>query len=921
METDAFLLKRNIFDRLKLFMKFILLFALIFSFLFHQADAQVLGSIDPTTVNIDDLSDQQIMQVWNRAQQENMDIEEVVSFATVQGLPAAEASKLRSRLNDARASGNRDEQSNGSASRDLKLSEDEVENIVPDSAIEISHSTVQTSNSSNGGSVPIYGHSIFTDQTLNVFTTTDAARAPDSYVLGSEDQIRITIFGQSQADLQLEVSPDGYVQSSGIPRIFLKGLTIREARQLLYNRLHSFYTFESDEIAITIKVARTINVNIFGEVQTPGGFNVSALNSAFNVLTASGGPTNLGTVRQIQLIRESERKIIDVYSLLNDPSVQENFQLFHNDIIFVPLAEKVVDLRGAVKRPMKYELLEQEGLLELVEYAGGINYDTALGFVQVERIKNGEPVLQEWSLADILNKKEKVTLMDGDIIRIREVGRELENFVEIEGSVFYPGRYNLSQSSSLITLLERAELRPQAMTNLIFIERIMNDESERIIPVEYDKLLEEGNDIELFRRDNVIIFNQERYRNVANVRVNGNVRNPIERTLHFDERITIENALDLAGGLRPTASETAFIFRQNLFNTDIVEHIRVDLIKDATYELQPGDELRVYNQASYSDIGEISVRGAVNESVNTTYDSNLRVSDLLTIAGGFSRGANLNRLDIFRLDLSFREGTNYDVITLKADSLMNIVDAPQGFQLQPFDRLVVRRIPEFNIGASIDLNGEVLYPGNYPLKSRITRVSDIIEEAGGLTSTADPQNAVIMRTEQNVGPIAVNLRRALSNPGSNRHDPIILEDDVITIPKESNTVTIRVNATRLGEMQDVGVVDLDTAVREINRVNVVYQGSKSAKWYIKNFAGGFAEDANKWSVTVTKPNGEVQGTNRRMIFFRNYPSVEPGSTIALRVDPPEPEDDKPLIDWERIQARTTSAATTILTLLILADRL
>lgn len=906
-------------------MKQLINILITFTFLFllvpNLAEAQIMGSMNPATVNVNTLTDEQINQIWERAQQENMNVNDVVILAQAQGLPSAEAARLRTRLNQARAeAGTTIDSPMASTEVDTIIVEDEIENILPDTLL----STVERAfERQEQIEQPrrIYGHSIFTDQSLDIFTTTDAARAPDTYVLGSEDQIRVTIFGVSQADLHLEISAEGYVQPTGIPRIFLKGLSIRQAREVLRERLSPFFTFKDEEIAVTIVVARTINVNIFGEVQARGSFNISALNSAFNALTAANGPTEIGSVRQIELIRSNERKIIDVYEFMSNPSVQHQFDLRHNDIIFVPVAKKIVEMNGAVKRPMRYELIGNEGLFELIQYAGGVNYDTSPNFVQVQRVVNGEPVLLEWSLSDILQRRERVQLMDGDIVAVREIGRELERFVTIEGSLFYPGKYNLDQSPSLIALLERAELRPQAKTDLIFIERTQEDETVRVIPVELDLMIVESRDMELHKRDNVVIFDQERFSNVASLLVTGNVRNPVDRSLRFDERITIANALKLAGGLRPTAASTAFVFRRNLFNTDLVDYIRVDVIEDASFELQPGDELRIYDQASYSDVGEISIRGAVNENITTKFAPNLTVEDLLTMAGGFTRGAQMSRIDVFRLDFTFREGTTYDIIPLVADSTLTIVDAPDNFKLQPFDRVIVRRIPEFNVGITVDLNGEVRYPGNYLLTSRKTRISDIINEAGGLTVKADPRNAVIMRSFNNIGPIAVNLRRALRNPGTNKYDPILFEDDVIIIPKETNTVTILVNATRIGELQDFGVVNPSPSLREANRVNVVYQGGRSAGWYIRNFTGGFAEDADRWSVTVTRPNGEIAGTGRSFFFFKNYPTVEPGSTIALRASPPDPPDERPTIDWNQVQARTLQTLTTVLTIFLLIDRL
>ena len=790
----------------------------------------------------------------------------------------------------------------------------------------------------------IYGHAIFTDQTLEIFETVEAARAPDTYVLGPGDQIRVNIFGTSQADLHFEINSEGYVQPSEMPMIFLKGLTMREARTVLFDRLSDFYTFRSDQFALTIQSARTITVNVFGESRLRGGFTVSALNTAFNALAAAGGPSEIGSVRNIRVIRGSERRTMDVYEFMDDPSVQFDFDLQHNDILFVPVAEKVVRIRGAVRRPMRYELVEGESLRDLIRYAGGVNFDTAPDFVQIRRVVGDEPVLKEWRLSEVLSGEEHVPMQDGDEVRVRTIGRPMERFVEIEGSVYYPGEYSLEQSPTLSALLERAELRSQAKTDRLFIERTLPDESIRVIPVEWDEVERTGEEIPLERRDRVIVFDRERYRHVAIISVVGNVRQPYEQQMAYDERLSVRDALQLAGGMQPTAADIAYIFRQDLFNDDIVEHIRVDLTRDSEFELQPGDQLNVYDRSTYSDIGSLSIGGAVNETVNTQFDPELTVSDLLKMAGGFARGAALNRVDIFRLDLSLRLGTRYDVITLEADSLMNVVSAPEGFRLQPFDRVVVRRIPQFNLAAAVEIDGEVMYPGVYPLESRRIHLSDVVLQAGGTTGVADPNNAVIFRSHNNMGPIAINIRDAMRNRGDERYDPVIFAEDLISIPRFSNTVSIRINATRVGELIDAGVVPaqvvaatapeaittpvvtgvdpvFDVTQWQYQTINIPFQGNRSARWYIENFAGGFAQDADKWSVTVTTGSGQVKGTRRRMLFFRNYPDVPPGSTIALRLEPPEPLEERERIDWDRVYQRSLQATTSLLTILVMIDRL
>jgi hypothetical protein len=165
----------------------------------------------------------------------------------------------------------------------------------------------------------IYGHQLFKDGGLPVQAITDGASAPETYVLGAGDQIRITIFGISQADLLLTINEAGFVAPAGLAQIYLKGLTLREARKVVRNRFSVAYRFQSDEFAVTLQKARTLNVNIFGEVAKAGSLQLSALNTALNALMAAGGVSEIGSVRHIELMRGEVRKKIDLYAFLNNP--------------------------------------------------------------------------------------------------------------------------------------------------------------------------------------------------------------------------------------------------------------------------------------------------------------------------------------------------------------------------------------------------------------------------------------------------------------------------------------------------------------------------------------------------------------------------------------------------------------------------
>ena len=776
---------------------------------------------------------------------------------------------------------------------------------------EAAQRVVQEAAKEEGGSA-IYGHSLFIDQSLKVFRTTDGAQAPETYVLGDGDEIRITIFGASQTDIQQKINTDGSIQPTGVAKIFLKGLTLAQAREVIQDRLSSAYTFRSDQLAVTIVTARTILINVFGESKITGGFNISALNSALNALSAAGGPTEIGSVRNIQLIRGNTRKNIDLYAFMNDPTAQFRFDLQNNDIIFVPVVKLLVSIEGSVKRPMSYEMLPNETLADLITFAGDVKMDVFPDFVQIQRYINGEQRLFEYKLDDVRTGKTKILLLNGDIVRIKAIGKPMDQYVEIEGSVYYPGKYDLSSNPTLTRLLLNAKPTFEAKTDLLFVERIRPDETVEVLTLPFPGTQNGAKDFTLQPRDRVKIMNQATYRDVATIAVNGQVRIPFEKPFSLNDRITVKQAIDLAGGLKNSVYPVAYIFRRNLLNPVEIKYIRIELSLSDNIELQAGDQLNIYDNTTYTNVGEIRVFGAVKKPLGLTYDSSLTIRDVLTNAGGFTLGAALNRVEIFRTILSPTEKAKLEMITLQVDTSYQVV-SPKNFTLQPYDQVVVRLTPDFTMGRAVEITGQVEYPGTYILESKQVNLSEIIKKAGGLLDDADPYGSRLFRTYRNRGLISMNLQKAMSHSGKLHSDPILFEGDVININRIENIVNIRENGTRMAQY---------SINPESNTKNVIYQGSKSAKWYIRNFAGGFEQRVNRNSVTVTLPNDQMLSTKRVLFLFRNYPNPKPGAIISMQMKPPK---EKPVegkkTDWDSISGRTTAALTTMLTLYLLVNQL
>ncbi|PJE48080.1 MAG: hypothetical protein CUR34_00945 [Sediminibacterium sp.] len=738
----------------------------------------------------------------------------------------------------------------------------------------------------------IYGHHIFKDNTLQAYRISKDASPPDLYILAPGDKINIIIFGKSQADLQYEINENGYIQPAQMPKIFLSGLTLKSARELLVNRFSSFYVFNKDQFALTLNTSRTINLNIFGEVDRSGSYTTSALNTALNALAVAGGPTNNGSVRKIQIMRGSVKKILDVYAFMRNPILQFDFYLQNNDIIYVPPAEKIITLQGAVNRPMKYELIDNEGIPELIDFAGGLQSNVYTEFVQIERFENNAVVIKDYSLDDILKKRINVELKRGDIVRFKAINTPLSEFVSIEGSIDYAGNYELGTTKMLSALLKKAKLKPEAKLDPIFLIRKNLDQSVQILSLNAEAILTgKSADIALQKKDEVIIYDQARYTNLFNISVSGEVRNPFERPFRYDQSISIKEALGLAGELKPTALFNAYVYRTDPFNAKKTEYIPVSLTDDAGFKLKPGDRLFVLNKDVYKREFDVSIAGEVNNPISIRYDSTLKMKDLIKLAGGVTLGSDLNRVDIFRLRFNKDRAPDKQVLSLTIDKEFNVISGAQ-FELQPLDYVVIRRIPEFQLQDFVTISGEVKTPGVYSMTSKRYQFSELIAQAEGLNQFADIANISLIRYADNSGLVVFNAADALNNKGNTAKDPILLPGDLITVPRLNNIVRIETMGTRyiLGENQKV--------------LQVNYQGNYSAKWYIRNFAGGFKKDAERSSVLVVRENGLIKKTSR-FLFFKNYPNVLYGDRIVITTMKPQRPERKEAkqVDWDKFMTK------------------
>ncbi len=763
----------------------------------------------------------------------------------------------------------------------------------------------------------VYGHDLYREGGIKFYKKSEYIQPSLNYILGPGDNISVAIWGQTEVNFNQEITTDGFVKFYQMPRIYLSGLTVEKAKSAIQSKFRNNYNFNPNNFEVTVSATRNVNVFISGDVNNVGSFNISSLNTAINALAAAGGPSNIGSIRKIQLIHaDGTKATIDLYKFLNDPSIGQNFYLQDNDFIVVPVANKVVSITGAANRPYRYELIEDEDLRDLIEYAGGLRVNALKKNIKITRIENDNVAILNIDL-NKTNNGEGVSLKNGDVIEVSTIVDEVKNAVYVEGAVENFGAFALTSNMKISDLMEKTVLKEDAILDVVYLVRLNDDKKTvRYEIVNIQSILNnngQGDKI-LFPGDKLIIRAKSEFATKNSFSVSGAVRNAGTYDLDGTSDLKVSDAIYLSGGLTDGATNFAYIIRNppgqlnpNYISIDLTNVLNNPLSVD-NQNLMPGDEIKVYNQSVYFDESFVTIQGAVREPQDFSYDASLTLKDVILQAGGLKFEAAKNKIDIFRIEFQNNNKTRTLVVNVSVDENLEVINGGN-FQLKPFDQIVVRAVPEFELQRSVFITGEVKYPGKFSLIDDNSTILDIIKGAGGLTDEAFIGGTTLLRRKDEVGYIIVDLERAMSNPKSTLNI-ILQEGDEIEIPKINNLVTL----SGAIKITDAFVSEIANA----NKTNFIYEEGKGVKHYIES-AGGFQENADRSKITVTYPNGEKHST-KKFLFFKNYPKVVPGSIISVdykAVENEQNDSNKEDIDWGNILSNSIAQATAILSLILL----
>jgi len=727
-------------------------------------------------------------------------------------------------------------------------------------------------------SVSIYGQQLFKKSNFPLLS--GDGLVPGSYILDVGDEVSISIFGNSQLSKIFTVNEDGAILYNGDrQRVLVAGLSLNEARAKLEKVFRRSYNFSSGDFNANVVGARTITISVYGEVKKSGGYILSAVNSPINAIQAAGGINASGSFRNIKIFKNSGTvKEIDLYKYLTNPAEFKDVGLSNNDVIQVPTRSNLISLKGAVVRPLNYELKEGESFNDLVSFAGGFLSKANTKTIELKRFVDGKLKIINLDFSNPASRSSR--LLNGDEITVYELAGNVENIVTVSGMINNPGTFELKNGMKVSNLIQYVIFNPTSRLDIALLKRVNPNGKTNFIKVDLEEVQKSASspeNIALQSGDELLVWSVGRFVDADNnVQIKGAVKYPGKYAFK-DEGTFISDMVFFAGGLRRDASKVGMIYRKDPLNSNKVEYIRFNPFASAGSKddvlLMPFDSIVVLQDELISDNYTVEVRGLVKNPGSFQFGEGMSVKDLIVLAEGFKLSALTNQVEINRLVIKDNQPTKVKVATVEVNADLSVEDESSDYILEPFDIVFVRSVSEFEKQKIVTLAGEVKYPGNYVILDKNEKLSSVIKRAGGLTDEAFLNGATLDRYNDSIGLVVMNLAQAMKVSNS-KYNYIVKAGDVITIPKEQDIVTLK------SDLLYKRNTNLATSNGEVNNsLSMAYFPGKRADFYVRKFAGGFDERSDRANIFVEHPNGEVAET-RNFGLVKRYPEVRPGSTIV-----------------------------------------
>jgi protein involved in polysaccharide export with SLBB domain len=699
-----------------------------------------------------------------------------------------------------------------------------------------------------------FGYALFQQIPLTFAPATDVP-VPSDYVVGPGDEVRVQLFGQQNALYSLVVNRDGSLNVPGIGPIVVAGLSFREMRGLLGERISSQMIGVTP--SVTLGALRSIRVFVLGDVNMPGSFTVSGLSSMTNALFASGGIAPSGSLRKVELKRAGRTvQTLDLYDLVLHGDNSHDAQLQPNDVLFVPPRGATVALAGAVLRPAIYELRGERTIEEVVRLGGGLLPTAYAASAQLERVDGaGGRSVRSFDLRSDAGRSADVEA--GDAVIVNAVpGDVLTSHVTLAGHVQRPGPYQWRAGMRLTDLVGSVnQLKSDADRRYVLIER-RADVSGPVSVVSADLQ--------------------------AALAAPGGPDDPLLQNL-----------------------DTATVFDLGSGRIDVVAPLMRRLRQQATF----GNPAR-----------EVEIGGMVRAPGTYPLEEGMRVSDLIRAGADLNESAYGLEAEVAHYNV---ENGSRRFVSLQPVDLAAVLagDPAADLELAPFDQLNIRQISEWKRKGTVELQGEVKFPGSYVIEPGET-LGSVLKRAGGLTDHAFAEGSVFLREDlrererERMDRLAMRLETDLAIMTLQASRAAAIQGRGAAVDQSSS---ISVGQSILGQLRRAeplgrlvidlpgvlaGKSELDVLLRDGDKLivpelrqevmvlgEVQYPTSHLIKPGLHRddylaASGGYTANADDDRVYVIRADGSVAGAGTGGKWFRRGSNLEmrPGDAVVVPLD-------------------------------------
>ncbi|EGR0244316.1 OtnA protein [Vibrio parahaemolyticus] len=745
---------------------------------------------------------------------------------------------------------------------------------------------------------------------------------PANYTVGAGDEIVIQLFGKENTTHRLRVNRAGIINFPSLGPVQVAGMTFSDVRDSLNQRVkEQMIGVRSD---ISLGEMRTMQVFVMGDAYKPGAYTVSALTTISQAIYYSGGFSESGALRNVQLKRNGQviRKL-DMYDLLLKGDARNDIRLLPGDVVFIGALGNTISIDGEVNRPAIYEIKPGETYKQAIQMAGGFTANAYSDQIEVKRYaaKGARDAL---TLNFSQSHDQQTKVKDGDVVNVLKKNEELTRYVQIEGDVRHPGYIEWKSGLRIADLFQSVDTSFNSTADVSYAVVVREISPQRDIEVYQVNLANailsptSKDNLKLNSRDRVLVFN--RFNNedldtladqetVAKAKTLEQAQLQAQQEqLKEQEVMSSSVAVSSATPIEKDSKQPKIVFRGKEITKDdfeaLKQNTRRTLLAPVLLQLQQQSRLGLAPQIA-------EVFGEVKHPGRYPITPRMTISTLIEAAGGLTYNAFTINAELARTVINSKDERAFiDVERIDLRQAIKGSTADDAV-IVGRDRLNILEKPNVKLQSTVTLQGEVRFPGTYTVRQGET-LGKLLERAGGLTEFAHPQGAIFTREalrlqeQKLLNQYAADMRaetakktfRADSNMGSVISDPdktlkfveeasrskalgrmvvqlnrilkdersadFMLEDgDFLFVPTFRNTVSI------MGEVQVPITYLLD------NKLDV--------DDYL-NKAGGAKKQADEDRIFVVRADGSVYKPTSGYWFGNNHEELKAGDTIVVPID-------------------------------------